>query len=50
MRRIMQILDIGQMKSLGTFDAVYSWGVLHHTGNMTQALVTAPNVFDPAGF
>jgi 2-polyprenyl-6-hydroxyphenyl methylase/3-demethylubiquinone-9 3-methyltransferase len=25
-------LDEKYVKSLGTFDVVYSWGVLHHTG------------------
>ena len=32
------VLDINYMKSLGQFDIVYSWGVLHHTGSMWQAL------------
>jgi len=31
-------LDTDFIKSLGTFDIVYSWGVLHHTGNMMKAL------------
>lgn len=31
-------LDIDYLQSLGTFDVVYSWGVLHHTGEMWQAL------------
>ena len=31
-------LDNNYLASLGTYDVVYSWGVLHHTGNMWQAL------------
>ncbi len=27
-------LDEGYLRGLGTFDVVYSWGVLHHTGEM----------------
>jgi 2-polyprenyl-6-hydroxyphenyl methylase/3-demethylubiquinone-9 3-methyltransferase len=34
-------LDETYLKSLGTFDVVYSWGVLHHTGQMWQALENA---------
>jgi SAM-dependent methyltransferase len=32
------ILDKAYLKKLGTFDVVYSWGVLHHTGAMWDAL------------
>ena len=32
------ILDAEFVRSLGTFDIVYSWGVLHHTGAMHQAI------------
>lgn len=32
------VLDANYLKSLGTFDIVYSWGVLHHTGDMWAAL------------
>ena len=32
------VLDTGFLQSLGTFDIVYAWGVLHHTGAMWQAL------------
>ncbi len=32
------VLDKDYLKSLGQWDVVYSWGVLHHTGEMWQAL------------
>ena len=32
------------LKSLGQFDIVYSWGVLHHTGNMWKALDNISNL------
>lgn len=35
------VLDDAFMSSLGTFDIVYSWGVLHHTGAMWHALDNA---------
>ncbi len=40
---IMQadVLDRKQIRSLGQWDVVYSWGVLHHTGHMWDALRNA---------
>ena len=32
------VLDKKFLASLGSFDVVYSWGVLHHTGNMWEAI------------
>jgi 2-polyprenyl-6-hydroxyphenyl methylase/3-demethylubiquinone-9 3-methyltransferase len=42
-------LDAGYLRSLGQFDIVYSWGVLHHTGQMWQALENAVIPVAPGG-
>lgn len=34
---------------LGTFDVVYSWGVLHHTGDMHRAIRLAATLVGPDG-
>lgn len=36
----LSVFDLEQHR-LGEFDIVYSWGVLHHTGDMHRALVAA---------
>jgi len=35
------VLDEEFLDGLGTFDIVYSWGVLHHTGKMWKAIENA---------
>jgi SAM-dependent methyltransferase len=35
------ILNDDFVATLGTFDVVYAWGVLHHTGNMWKAIENA---------
>jgi 2-polyprenyl-3-methyl-5-hydroxy-6-metoxy-1,4-benzoquinol methylase len=42
-------LDADYVKSLGLFDVVYSWGVLHHTGQMWKALENAVLPVAPGG-
>ena len=42
-------LDAGYIESLGLFDVVYSWGVLHHTGDMWTALENAQLPVKPGG-
>jgi SAM-dependent methyltransferase len=42
-------LDAGYLRALGTFDNVYSWGVLHHTGAMWQALENTIGLCKPGG-
>jgi 2-polyprenyl-3-methyl-5-hydroxy-6-metoxy-1,4-benzoquinol methylase len=42
-------LDQGYLQRLGTFDVVYSWGVLHHTGAMWQALDNVHKLVKPGG-
>ena len=42
-------LDRDFMASLGTFDVVYSWGVLHHTGSMWEAIANTFALVEPNG-
>ena len=42
-------LDADYLRSLGLFDVVYSWGVLHHTGEMWKALENARLPVKPGG-
>ncbi len=43
-------LDKNYMSHLGAFDIVYSWGVLHHTGNMYEAFRNSEKLVKSKGF
>jgi 2-polyprenyl-3-methyl-5-hydroxy-6-metoxy-1,4-benzoquinol methylase len=43
------VLDRDYLMSLGTFDIVYSWGVLHHTGAMWKAMENIQATVDSDG-
>ncbi len=47
--RQLSALDTVQMDALGCFDVVYSWGVLHHSGNMALAIRNAARRVEPGG-
>jgi 2-polyprenyl-6-hydroxyphenyl methylase/3-demethylubiquinone-9 3-methyltransferase len=43
------VLDPAYLSPLGRFDIVYSWGVLHHTGNMHRAFENVTASVVPEG-
>jgi 2-polyprenyl-3-methyl-5-hydroxy-6-metoxy-1,4-benzoquinol methylase len=43
------ILDEAYVARLGRHDIVYSWGVLHHTGNLWRAVDLAARLVKPGG-
>ncbi len=43
------VLNGDFVRSLGTFDVVYAWGCLHHTGNLDKALAMAVSAVNQNG-
>lgn len=47
--QIASALDLEQLKPLGSFDIVYAWGSLHHTGSMWNAVANVSKCVAPGG-
>ncbi len=45
---VVSVFDM-RPETYGDFDWVYSWGVLHHTGDMRRALMVAASLVKPGG-
>jgi SAM-dependent methyltransferase len=43
------VLDLPHLRALGSFDVVYCWGVVHHTGDMWTALGNVCELVSPGG-
>lgn len=43
------VLDPQYLAGLGSFDVVYSWGVLHHTGDMWRSIENVSGLVRPGG-
>ena len=47
---VASALESEQLKPFGTFDLVYAWGSLHHTGSMWDAIRNVSDALRPEEF